>query len=292
MRRIKITLAYDGTDYHGWQVQPALSTIQGTLQDVLGEIEGQPVHVEGSGRTDAGVHALAQVAAFSLSNPIPPENLKRAMNRLLPGAIRIFAAEEVDAAFNPRYDARAKTYEYRIFRGEVCPPIERRYVYHYPYPLDLVRLFDAAPLFAGEHDFSAFAAADASDAFDADAFDAEVDYDASPEREAEFVPAFVMRAWHWVYRPSVMPDRSPSLATEPRGRLNKLDVWVVVALVLVILSTRIYRLGEPAGMHFDEVYHARTATEFLQDWRYGIRHDIYESSRTTRSRRRATWACR
>jgi tRNA pseudouridine38-40 synthase len=163
MRRIKITLAYDGTDYHGWQVQPALSTIQGTLQDVLGEIEGQPVHVEGSGRTDAGVHALAQVAAFSLSNPIPPENLKRAMNRLLPGAIRIFAAEEVDAAFNPRYDARAKTYEYRIFRGEVCPPIERRYVYHYPYPLDLVRLFDAAPLFAGEHDFSAFAAADDRD---------------------------------------------------------------------------------------------------------------------------------
>jgi tRNA pseudouridine38-40 synthase len=163
MRRIKITLAYDGTDYHGWQVQPALATIQGTLQDVLGEIEGQPVHVDGSGRTDAGVHALAQVAAFSLWNPIPLENLKRAMNRLLPGAIRVFAVEEEDAAFNPRYDARAKTYEYRIFRGEVCPPFERRYVYHYPYPLDLVRLLDAAPLFAGEHDFSAFAAADDRD---------------------------------------------------------------------------------------------------------------------------------
>jgi tRNA pseudouridine38-40 synthase len=163
MRRIKITLAYDGTEYHGWQVQPALPTIQGTLQDVLGEIESQPVHIDGSGRTDAGVHALAQVAAFSLSNPIPLENLKRAMNRLLPGAIRVLAAEETDAAFNPRHDARAKTYEYRIFRGEVCSPFERRYVYHYPYPLDLVRLLDAAPLFAGEHDFTAFAAADDRD---------------------------------------------------------------------------------------------------------------------------------
>lgn len=163
MRRIKITLAYDGTDYHGWQVQPALSTIQGTLQDVLAEIEGQPVHVEGSGRTDAGVHALAQVAAFSLSNPIPVENLKRAMNRLLPGAIRVLAVEERDAAFNPRYDARAKTYEYRIFRGEVCLPFERRYVYHYPYPLDLNRLLDAAFLFEGQHDFTVFAAADDRD---------------------------------------------------------------------------------------------------------------------------------
>jgi tRNA pseudouridine38-40 synthase len=163
MRRIKITLAYDGTEYHGWQVQPALPTIQGTLQDVLGEIESQPVHIDGSGRTDAGVHALAQVAAFSLSNPIPLENLKRAMNRLLPGAIRVLAAEEMDAAFNPRHDARAKTYEYRIFRGEACSPFERRYVYHYPYPLDLVRLLDAAPLFAGEHDFTAFAAADDRD---------------------------------------------------------------------------------------------------------------------------------
>lgn len=163
MRRIKITLAYDGTEYHGWQVQPALPTIQGTLQEVLGEIEGRPVQVDGSGRTDAGVHALAQVAAFSLSNPIPLENLKRAMNRLLPGAVRILAVEEAHAGFNPRHEARAKTYEYRIFRGEVCSPFERRYVYHYPYPLDLVRLLDAAALFEGQHDFSAFAAADDRD---------------------------------------------------------------------------------------------------------------------------------
>jgi hypothetical protein len=95
-------------------------------------------------------------------------------------------------------------------------------------------------------------------------------------RRPEFVPGFVMRAWHWLNRPSTMPDRSASLATEPRGRFDKLDIWVVVALVAVILSMRVYRLDEPAQMHFDEVYHARTATEFLQDWRYGIRLQPYE----------------
>jgi tRNA pseudouridine38-40 synthase len=163
MRRIKITLAYDGTDYHGWQVQPALPTIQGALQDILTQIEDKLVHVEGSGRTDAGVHALAQVAAFSLDNPIPLSNLKRAINRLLPGVIRVLTVEEVDAGFHPRHHASAKTYEYRMFRGEVCSPFERRYVYHYPYPLDLVRLIDAAALFEGQHDFSAFAAADDRD---------------------------------------------------------------------------------------------------------------------------------
>jgi tRNA pseudouridine38-40 synthase len=164
MRRIKITLAYDGTDFHGWQVQPTLPTIQGALQQVLGEIESRPVHVAGSGRTDAGVHALAQVAAFALENPIPTENLRKAMNRLLPPAIRVFTVEEVDPGFHPRHAARSKTYEYRIFRGEICSPFERRYFYHYPYPLFIDRLFEAAPLFEGEHDFSAFAAADERDA--------------------------------------------------------------------------------------------------------------------------------
>jgi tRNA pseudouridine38-40 synthase len=163
MRRVQITLAYDGAEYHGWQVQPGLATIQGTLHKVLAEIEGRPVHVDGSGRTDAGVHALAQVAAFFLENPIPLDNLKRAMNRLLPGDIRVLTAEEKGERFHPRHDARAKTYEYRIFRGEICPPFERRYVYHYPYPLDIAAMLTAAPLFEGEKDFSAFAAADERD---------------------------------------------------------------------------------------------------------------------------------
>src|SRR5258706_5716683 len=134
MRRIRINVSYDGTDLHGWQVQPGLATIQGTLESVLSEIEGAPVHVAGSGRTDAGVHALAQVAAFSLSNPIPLPNLRKAMNRLLPRDIRVLAADEVDPDFHPRYAAIAKTYEYRILRAETCPPFDRRNGFHHPYP--------------------------------------------------------------------------------------------------------------------------------------------------------------
>jgi len=163
MRRLKLTLSYDGSDFHGWQVQPGLPTIQGALQEVLETIEGKPVHVHGAGRTDAGVHALGQVAAFSLENPIPTENLRRAMNRLLPAAIRVLSVEEAAADFHPRYAAVSKTYEYRIYRGEICPPFERRYVHHHPYPLDECRILEAAPVLEGEHDFSAFAAADESD---------------------------------------------------------------------------------------------------------------------------------
>ncbi len=163
MRRIRINVSYDGTDFHGWQVQPGLATIQGTLESVLSEIEGAPVHVAGSGRTDAGVHALAQVAAFSLSNPIPLPNLRKAMNRLLPRDIRVLDAQDVSGDFHPRYAAVAKTYEYRILRAEICPPFERRYVHHHPYPLDENRIIECAPLLDGEHDFTAFAASDDRD---------------------------------------------------------------------------------------------------------------------------------
>jgi tRNA pseudouridine38-40 synthase len=164
MRRIRITVAYDGTEYHGWQVQPGLPTIQSELQRVVGEIEGRPTEVAGSGRTDAGVHALAQVAAFSIENRIPADNLRRAMNRLLPRSIRVTNVEEAAPEFHPRFTAKAKTYQYRIWRAEVCPPMQRLYVCHHPYPLDEARMADYAPLFEGEHDFSAFAAADEKDA--------------------------------------------------------------------------------------------------------------------------------
>ena len=162
-RLIRISVSYEGTDYHGWQVQPGLATIQGTLEAVVAEIEGARTHVAGSGRTDAGVHALAQVAAFQLTNPIPVENLRRAMNRLLPRDIRVLTVEQAPDDFHPRFRAVAKTYEYRIWRGEVCPPFERRYVHHHPYPLDEESIFEFASLFEGEHDFSAFAAADERD---------------------------------------------------------------------------------------------------------------------------------
>ncbi|HSW49824.1 MAG TPA: tRNA pseudouridine(38-40) synthase TruA [Bryobacteraceae bacterium] len=163
MRRVKIIVSYDGTGFHGWQVQPGLPTIQGVLEAVVSEIEGDPVKVEGSGRTDAGVHALAQVAAFSIGNPIPLANLKKAMNRLLPAAIRVVSADEAAADFHPRFQAHSKRYEYRIYRGETCPPFERLYSYHYPYPLQVQRMVELAPLFEGEHDFSAFAASDEKD---------------------------------------------------------------------------------------------------------------------------------
>jgi len=163
MRRIRIHLAYDGTDFHGWQVQPGLPTIQGTLEAVVHYIEGREVHVAGSGRTDAGVHALEQVAAFTVSNPIPAANLRRAMNRLLPPSIRILSVEETANDFHPRFQAIAKTYEYRIVRDEICRPFEWRYVHHHPYPLDLACMEACAPLFEGEHDFTAFAASDERD---------------------------------------------------------------------------------------------------------------------------------
>jgi tRNA pseudouridine38-40 synthase len=164
-RRWKLTLAYDGTDFHGWQLQPGLRTIQGTLEDVIGQIEGKPVHVAGSGRTDAGVHAIAQVAAVSIENPIPPDNFRRAVNRLLPRSIRISKVCETKPDFHPRFEAVRKSYEYRIFREEVCPPFERLYVYHHPFPLNEAAMLEAAPLLEGEHDFTAFAASDEKDQF-------------------------------------------------------------------------------------------------------------------------------
>lgn len=162
-RRIRITIAYDGTEFHGWQIQPGLPTIQGTLEEIVGGMEGRPVHVAGSGRTDAGVHALAQVAAFTLDNPIPTDNMRRAINRLLPPAIRILNVAETHADFHPRFDAVAKTYRYSLFRDEICSPFQWRYTHHHPYPLNEDRMMRAARLLEGEHDFTAFAAADDRD---------------------------------------------------------------------------------------------------------------------------------
>jgi tRNA pseudouridine38-40 synthase len=159
-RRLRFDVAYDGTGFHGWQVQPGLPTIQGALEDVISTIEGKPTAVAGSGRTDAGVHALAQVAAVTIENPIPADNFRRAVNRLLPKDIRISSVREAELTFHPRFDAVRKTYEYRIFRDEICSPFSRRYVYHHPYPLDEDTMIEAAQLLEGDHDFSAFAAAD------------------------------------------------------------------------------------------------------------------------------------
>lgn len=175
----KLVVAYDGTDYRGWQVQPGEATIQGELQAAIGRVTGERPLPQGSGRTDAGVHALAQVASFALRAPIPPESLQRALNRTLPAAIRVMEAKTVAADFHARHSTTAKTYEYRVFierapAGErkICSPFLTRFVYAYPWRLHLDRLKEAARSFIGTHDFASFAATDSDQAArDADAAD-------------------------------------------------------------------------------------------------------------------------
>jgi tRNA pseudouridine38-40 synthase len=159
-RNWKLTLAYDGTDYFGWQVQPDRATIQGELAAAIERVTGERVLPQGSGRTDAGVHARGQVASFALEAPIPAANLLRALNRTLPEAIRVLSAETAAADFHARHAARAKTYEYRIFRGEICPPWEARYAWALNWPLNVTAMQAAARAVVGEHDFTSFAASD------------------------------------------------------------------------------------------------------------------------------------
>lgn len=156
----KLVVAYDGTDFHGWQVQPGLRTIQGEVASAIEYVTGEQVLPQGSGRTDAGVHALAQVASFMLNSPIPPQNLLRALNRALPPSIRVTEATHAPSGFHARHSAIGKQYEYRIYRGEICPPQLARFVYALAWPLDIAVMQQAAPLVAGTHDFSTFAAVD------------------------------------------------------------------------------------------------------------------------------------
>jgi tRNA pseudouridine38-40 synthase len=159
-RNLKLTLSYDGHDFAGWQVQPGRPTIQGTLVSVFEHLTGEKTLPQGSGRTDAGVHALAQTASVTIASPVPAANLVRALNDLLPRSIRVLSVEEMPPEFHARKSALAKTYQYRVFRGEICPPFLARYVYHHPFPLDDARMMEAASLVEGEHDFTSFAAVD------------------------------------------------------------------------------------------------------------------------------------
>ncbi len=160
MRILKITLAYDGCDFHGWQVQPGLITVQGLLSAAIERVTGERMLPQGSGRTDAGVHALAQVASCALESPIPVANLVVALNGLLPPAVRVLSIEEAEAGFHARAAVKAKTYRYRMWRGAICPPFLARYVYHHPYPLDEDAMAAAAAIIVGRHDFTSFAAVD------------------------------------------------------------------------------------------------------------------------------------
>jgi tRNA pseudouridine38-40 synthase len=168
----KLTLAYDGAEFRGWQVQPGERTVQGELQSALHRVTGEAPLPQGSGRTDAGVHALAQVASFPLHAPIPAGNLLLALNRTLPASIRVLEARPVRSAFHARHSAQGKTYEYRIFLekpapwldprapGRICSPFLAPYVCLYPWPLEIEPMQQAAQAFLGEHDFLSFAASD------------------------------------------------------------------------------------------------------------------------------------
>jgi len=169
MRTLKLTIAYDGTRYAGWQVQrvrrqkaegrrqKGKPTIQGTLERVLHQILQERVRVVGSGRTDAGVHALAQVAHLKTRNPLPRERLLRSLNQLLPQDVAVMRIEEVDASFHARFHTRRKRYRYRIFTGPVVPPFICPYVHHVRAPLALALMRRETALLRGRHDFRAFA---------------------------------------------------------------------------------------------------------------------------------------
>ena len=160
MRNLKLILSYDGSDFAGWQVQPDAVTVQGTLASAIGRLTGEKVLPQGSGRTDAGVHALAQVVTFVTESSVPTANFVKALNDLLPATVRVLEAEEADADFHARKSARGKTYRYRIYREAICPPFLSRFVWHYAFPLDERAMAQAAPRVEGEHDFTSFAAAD------------------------------------------------------------------------------------------------------------------------------------
>jgi tRNA pseudouridine38-40 synthase len=156
MQNYLIVLSYDGTDYHGWQRQPKKRTIQGTLEDALARIAQKKVTVIGAGRTDAGVHALGQAANFEAALRLSEEELKKALNAILPDDIRVVELKKTAIDFHARRDATAKVYQYRIFHGPEINPFVLRYVLHWPYPLNLARMRKAARLFQRQADFSGF----------------------------------------------------------------------------------------------------------------------------------------
>ena len=157
-RPLRLTLAYDGTPFVGWQRQAQGVSIQGLVEEALARIEGRAVTVTGAGRTDAGVHALGQVAGVSLVNPIEPAVLRRALNAALPPEVRVIDVCAVGPSFHARYSAQSKTYRYLIVNGPLATPFEWRYAWHVAGHLHTDRMIAAAALFEGEHDFAAFRA--------------------------------------------------------------------------------------------------------------------------------------
>ena len=229
MRNIKLTLAYDGTDFSGWQTQPGQPTIQGTLTDVLERLTQRRPTIYGAGRTDAGVHATGQVANFKTESSLGASDFQRALNALLPLSIRVLDSQETAEHFHARWHAVAKTYRYRIFRGQVVPPFLWRYVHHDSHPLDFAAMAEAAGYFEGEHDFTTFAASTGSEEVDRERSPVRVIYSSQIVRRV--VPDSLAECEEWEY---VVRGRSflrymvrkmvGTLVEVGRGRLRPTDV--------------------------------------------------------------------
>lgn len=161
MRRILITVAYDGTDYHGWQYQPGSKTIEGELNRCLSELLNEEIQVIGSSRTDAGVHAMCNMAVFDTTARIPADKFPYALNVRLPEDIRVQSGREVEADFHPRHIDTIKTYEYHILNSQFEVPIKSRYTHHVYVPLDVEAMNSAGKVLIGEHDFTSFCSVNA-----------------------------------------------------------------------------------------------------------------------------------
>jgi tRNA pseudouridine38-40 synthase len=156
VRTLKLTIQYDGTELVGWQRQTEGTSVQGLLEEALAAFEGVPVTVHGAGRTDAGVHALAQVASVTLTATHEPHAVQRGLNAVLPAAVRIVSVEEAPSGFHARFDASGKVYEYRVVNAPLLSPFLARYAWHVPQPLDIDAMRRAARALVGRHDFAAF----------------------------------------------------------------------------------------------------------------------------------------
>jgi tRNA pseudouridine38-40 synthase len=161
-RNIRLTIAFEGTAYHGWQIQDGSPTLQGLLSEAIARITGERPTLTGSGRTDAGTHARGLVANFFTGSRIAPAQLVRALNSVLPRDVRVLSARQAPPGFHARRDAFSKVYRYQIYLGPVMAPHLAREYFHFPYPVDIPKMLDAARLFVGEHDFASFAKTAAS----------------------------------------------------------------------------------------------------------------------------------
>jgi tRNA pseudouridine38-40 synthase len=223
MRYFKLTIAYDGTDFHGWQIQPGKPTIQGEIVSVLRRLTQENIAIHATGRTDAGVHALGQVASFRTQSPLSAQEIQRALNAILPSAIRIVGSEETGPDFNARWSALAKTYRYRLYRGKVVPPFLWRYVLHYPFPLDEEKMRDAAARFVGSHDFASFAASTGSEEDDKERSTAREIYSTELVRSADNEElVFTVRGRSFLRY--MVRKMVGSLLEVGRGRLEPADI--------------------------------------------------------------------